>query len=70
MVRLTEKGMSKAERGQKVTQRLKKITDTKGTFQAKMGTKRTEMVWTQQKEKILRRGGKNTQNYIKQIFMT
>ena len=27
---------------------------------------RTEMVWTQQKQKILRRGGKNTQkNYIK-----
>ena len=24
----------------------KKIRDTKGTFQAKMGTKRTEMVWT------------------------
>ena len=37
-----------------MTQRLKKITDTKGTFQAKMGTKRTEMVWTQQKEKILK----------------
>ena len=25
---------------------LKKIRDTKGTFHAKMGTKRTEMVWT------------------------
>ena len=24
----------------------KKIRDTKGTFHAKMGTKRTEMVWT------------------------
>ena len=29
------------------------------------------MVWTQQKQKILRKGGKNTQkNYIKKIFTT
>ena len=29
------------------------------------------MVWTRQKQKILRRGGKNTQkNYTKNIFMT
>ena len=29
------------------------------------------MVWTQQKQKILRRGGKNTKkNYTKKIFMT
>ena len=39
----------------------KKIRDTKGTFHAKMGTRRTEMVWSYQKQKILRRGGKNTQ---------
>ena len=26
------------------------------------------MVWTKQKQKILRRGGKNTQNYTKKIF--
>ena len=43
----------------------KKIRDTKGTFHAKMGSKRTEMVWTYQKQKILRRGGKNTHNYTK-----
>ena len=31
----------------------------------------TEMVWTQQEHKILRRGGKNTQkNYTKKIFRT
>ena len=49
----------------------KKTRDTKGTFHAKMGSKRTEMVWTYQKQKILRRGGKNTQkNYTKKIFMT
>ena len=28
------------------------------------------MVWTEQKEKILRRGGKNIQNYTKEIIMT
>ena len=56
----------------KTTDLLKKIRDTKGTFHAKMGKKkkRTEMVWTQQKQKILRRGGKNKQNCTKKIFMT
>ena len=39
----------------------KKIRDTKGKFHAKMGTIK---VWTQQKQKILRRGGKNTQRTI------
>ena len=49
----------------------KKIRGTKGTFHAKMGTIKTEMVWTQQKQKILRRGDKNTQkNYGKKIFTT
>ena len=37
-----------------------KIRDTKGTFHAKMGSIRTEMAWTYKKQKILRRGGKNT----------
>ena len=47
----------------------KKIRDTKGTFPDKMGT--IKKLWTQQKQKILRRGGKNTQkNYTKKIFMT
>ena len=56
----------------------KKIRDTKGTFHAKMGSIKdrnglelTEMVWSLQKQKILRRGGKNTQkNYTKKILMT
>ena len=48
----------------------KKIRDTKRIFHAKMGTIK-ETVWTEQKQKILRRGGKNTQkNYTKKIFMT
>ena len=38
----------------------KKIRGTKRTFHAKMGSIKTEMVWTKQKQKILRKGGKNT----------
>ena len=50
---------------------LKKIRDTKGTFHAKMGSIKDRNGMDQQKQKILRRGGKNTQkNYIKKIFMT
>ena len=46
----------------------KKIRDTKGTFHAKMGSikDRNDMDLTEQK--ILRRGGKNTQNCTKKIF--
>ena len=41
----------------------KKIRDTKEPFHAKMGTIKDRM---EQKQKILRRGGKNTQkNYTK-----
>ena len=49
----------------------KKIRDTKGKFHAKMGSikDRNGMDLTQQK--ILRRGGKNTQkNYTKKSFTT
>ena len=44
----------------------KKIRDTRGIFHAKMGTTkdRNSMKLTEAK-KILRRGGKNTQNYTK-----
>ena len=49
----------------------KKIRDSTGIFHAKMVSIRTEMVRTQQKQKILRRGGKNAQkNYTKKIFTT
>ena len=37
----------------------KKIRDAKGTFHGKMCTIRIEMLWTEQKQKISRRGGKN-----------
>ena len=49
----------------------KKIRDTKGTFHAKMGTIKDRNGMDLQKQKILRRGGKNTQkNYTKKILMT
>ena len=49
----------------------KKIRDTKGTFHAKMGTIKGRNGMDLKKQKILRRGGKNTQkNYTKKIFMT
>ena len=43
----------------------KKIRDTKRTFHAKMDTIEDINI-----TKILRRGGKNTQNCTKEIFMT
>ena len=49
----------------------KRIRDTKGTFNAKMGTIKDRNGMHLTKAKILRRGGKNTQkNYTKKIFMT
>ena len=49
----------------------KKIRDTKGTFHAKMGSIKDRNGMDLQKQKILRRGGKNTQkNCTKKIFMT
>ena len=48
----------------------KKIRDTKGTFHAKMGSIK-ERNGMDQKQQILRRGGKNTQkNCTKKIFTT
>ena len=40
-------------------------------FMQRWAQYRTEMVWTSQKQKILRGGEKNTQkSYTKKIFMT
>ena len=50
---------------------VKKIRDTKGTFHAKMGSIKERNGLDLQKQKILRRDGKNTQkNCTKKIFMT
>ena len=49
----------------------KKIRATKGRFHAKMGTIKDRNGKDLTKQKILRRGGKNTQkNCTKKIFMT
>ena len=49
----------------------KKIRDTKGTFHAKMGTRKDKNNIDLTEAEILRRGGKNTQkNYTKKISMT
>ena len=49
----------------------KKIRDTKGTFHAKMGSIKNINGMDLTEQKILRRGGKNTQkNCTKKIFMT
>ena len=49
----------------------KKIGDIKGKFHARMGTIKDRNGMDLQKQKILRRGSKNTQkNYTKRIFMT
>ena len=48
----------------------KKIRDTKGIFNAKMGSIKDRNGMDLQKQKILRRGGRNIQNYTKKIFMT
>ena len=45
------------------------IRDTKGIFHAKTGTIKDRNYMDVTEVKILRRGGKNTQNYTKKIFM-
>ena len=62
--------MEKNNRMEKTSDLFKKIRDTKGTFQAKMGTikYRNCMDLIEAED---RRGGKNTQkNYTKKVFMT
>ena len=49
----------------------KKIRDTKGTFHAKMSSIKDRNCMDLTKQKMLRRGGKNTQkNWTKKIFTT
>ena len=55
----------------KIRDLFKKIRDMKGTFHAKMGTIKGRNGMDLKKQKILRRGGKNTQkNYTKKINTT
>jgi len=66
------KGIEENNRRRKTSDLFKKISDTKGTFHAKMGSiKDRNGMDLIQKQKILRRRSKNTQkNYIKKIFTT
>ena len=48
----------------KTRDRFKKIRDTKGIFHAKMSTIKDRNGMDPQKQKILRRGGKNTQKTV------
>ena len=48
----------------------KKIRDTKGIFHAKMGSIQDRRGMDLTEVEGLRRGGKNTQNYTKKIFVT
>ena len=53
------------------TSDVKKIRETKGTLHGKMGSIKDRNGMDLKKQKILRRGGKNTQkSYTKKIFMT
>ena len=49
---------------QKTSHLFKKIRDTKGTFHAKMGSVKDRNGMTEEKQKILGRGGKNTQKTV------
>ena len=49
---------------------VKKIGDAEGTFHAKMGTIKDRNGMDLTEQKILRRGGKNTQNCTKKVLMT
>ena len=53
----------------KICYLFKKIRDTKGTFHAKMGTIKDRNSMDLTKQKILRRGGKNTKNYTKKLYL-
>ena len=65
------KEIEENNRMRKARDLFKKIRDTKGTFHAKMGSIKDRNGTDLQKQMILRRGGKNTQeNCTKKIFMT
>ena len=60
------KEIEENNRKRKTRDFFKKIKDTKGTFHAKMGTIKDRNGMDLKEQKILRRGGKNTQkNYTK-----
>ena len=63
------KNIEKNNKMGKTRDLFKKTGDTRGTFHAKMGSIKDRNGMELEKQKMLRTGGKNTQNYIKKIFM-
>ena len=53
----------------KITDLIKKIRDTKGTFHVKMGLIKDRNGMDLPEQKILRRGGKNTQKTIQKKIL-
>ena len=65
------KEIEENNRMRKTRDLFKKIRDTKGTFHAKMGSIKDRNGMDLTKQKILRKGGKNTKkNCTKKIFTT
>ena len=65
------KEIEENDRMGKIRDLFRKIRDTKVAFHAKMGTIKDRNGLDLKKQKILRRGGENTQkSYTKKIFMT
>ena len=65
------KEMEENNRREKTRDLFKKMRDTKGIFHAKMGSIKDRNGMDLTEQKILRRGGKNTQkSYTKKVFMT
>ena len=64
------KGIEGKHRMGKTRDLFQKIRDTKGTFHAKMGSIKDRNGMDLQKQKILRRGGKNTQKNCTKSFTT
>ena len=65
------KEIEENNRMEKTRDFFKKMKTPREHFMQRWAQSRTEMVWTQQKQKILREGGKNTQmNCTKKIFTT
>ena len=69
--RLEIKGTEESNRMGKTRDLFKKTEDLKGTFHSRMGTIKDQKGKDLTKQKILRRGGKNTQkNCTKKVFRT
>ena len=64
------KEIEENNRMEKTRDLFKKSRDTKGTFHAKIGSLKDRNGMDLTEAEDIRRGGKNTQNYAKKIFIT